>query len=106
MTRLKTIPPRRKRPASKKDLTLQAALDRVNDPIVAESLSVFFAELSRAQLAGDEVMIREANRSIAEAMGGVPKGEFDEPLVTALRKRDSGRGSPSARRQTPRRDGR
>jgi hypothetical protein len=88
MTRLKSIaPPRRRRPIKTKELSLEEALKRVTDPDIAECLSSFFAELSRAQRAGDEEMIREANRSIIEAMRGVHDGEFDEPLLTALRKR-------------------
>lgn len=91
MSRLKTAMPRRKRPARKNPLTLQDAIEQVSDPITAQSLSIFFAELSRAQLAGDKEMVREANRAIAEAMRGMPEGDFDMPLLTALRQRDKKR---------------
>jgi hypothetical protein len=87
MSRLKTAPVRRKRAAKKNELTLQQALERLNDAEVADSLSLFFATLARAQRERDEVMIHESNRAIAEAMRGMPEGEFDEPLLPLRRKR-------------------
>jgi hypothetical protein len=87
MSRVKTTAPRRKSASKTKDLSLQEALDRVTDPALAEHLSVYFAELSRAQLAGDREMIREVNRGIAEALRGEPEGEIDEPLLPLRRKR-------------------
>jgi hypothetical protein len=99
MSRLKAPPVRNKRVSAKKDdeLTLQEALERANDPDVAESLSLHFATLARAQREGDKLMIHEAHRAIAEAMRGMPDDGFDEPLVTALRRRDR-----KARRQSAR----
>ncbi|MGB7159816.1 MAG: hypothetical protein WBD40_17245 [Tepidisphaeraceae bacterium] len=60
----------------------------MNRAEVADSLSIFFATLARAQREGDELMIHEAKRAIAEAMRGMPEEDFDEPLMTALRRRD------------------
>lgn len=71
----------------KRELTLNEALERV-DPALAGSLSVFYAELARAHSEGDREGMDYARRSIAEAMRGVPEGDFDEPLLPALRRRD------------------
>jgi hypothetical protein len=84
MSRLKTMPPQRKRRVS---LTLDEALKRVDNPELAHSLSIFFSELALAQAEGDHEMVREANRAIAEALRGDPDGPIDMPLLTALRRR-------------------
>ena len=87
MSRLKSPPSRRRRPSAKRELTLTEALDRV-EPFLAKSLSVFYAEMARAQESGDQETVEYVKRAIAEAMRGVPEGEIDEPLMTAIRRRD------------------
>ena len=72
-------------------LTLHEALQRVDEPFLADSLSVFFAHLARFQREGDEEGVHEARRAIAEAMRGVPDGPIDMPLLPALRERDKKR---------------
>jgi hypothetical protein len=86
MSRLET-PSARRRRSLPPDLTLEEALRRIDDPSLANSLSIFFAELARAQLDNDREGIREANRAILEAMRGVPDGPIDAPLLPLLRKR-------------------
>jgi hypothetical protein len=51
MSRLQSASPRRSQRPS--DLTLEQALNRIDDPTLANSLSIFFAELARAQLEHD-----------------------------------------------------
>jgi hypothetical protein len=91
MARLKTLTSRRRRSLSKDDITLAEALERVDDPTLASSLSVFYAELARAQTEGDRQGADYARRAIAEAMRGVPEGEIDLPLLPLLRRRANAR---------------
>jgi hypothetical protein len=68
-------------------LSLNEALDRVREPGLSSSLSVFFAELARAQRENDPEGIHEARRAIAEALEGPRPGPIDFPLSFALRSR-------------------
>jgi hypothetical protein len=63
-------------------------LAQVDDPRTAESLSVFYAHLARAQTEGDQEAIQYIRRAIAETMRPIPDGPIDMPLMTALRLRD------------------
>jgi len=69
------------------DLTLTEALRRTNNPRIAESLSVLYAQLARAQTDHDRQAVRYIRDTIAEAMRGVPDGEIDEPLIPSARRR-------------------
>jgi hypothetical protein len=85
MSRLKTQPSARS--FSSDDVTLAEALERVDNPRLAASLSVFYAELARAQTDDDREGADYARRAIAEAMRGVPHQGIDRPLMPLLRKR-------------------
>ena len=87
MSRLNPPARRRSRPRRKRELTLSEALERF-DPEFAKYLSVFYAEMDRAHKAGDQETVGYTRSAIAEALRGVPEGEIDEPLMTALRRRD------------------
>jgi hypothetical protein len=84
-----TIRPKRRAPTPRpRDLTLEEALERVDDSTLAESLSVFFAHLARARATDDKNLAREVNRAILEVLRGAPEGPIDEPLMQAIRRRD------------------
>jgi len=70
-----------------KELTLSEALERV-DPELATYLSIFYAEMAKAQTEGDEETVAYTRSAIAEAMRGVPQGPIDMPLQSAIRRRD------------------
>jgi len=98
MSRLKSDLPRRQRAAPRAGLTLDEALLRIQDPDDARSLSVFFAELERAQREGDSVMMREARRAISLVLRAPSKASDDLPLMSALRAREA-KGQRRARRE-------
>jgi hypothetical protein len=77
---------RRQRSSPSRELTLKEALLRVDNPHIAESLSLFYAHLARAQAEQDKEGIDYIRGAIAEAMQGVPDGPIDMPLSVALRK--------------------
>ena len=86
-----TLKARRAKPRVKpqsRGLSLEDALLRV-DSRVAKLLSVFYAELARAQQAGDKQGVQDLHRAIADAMRGEPDGDIDMPLMEALRQRDA-----------------
>jgi hypothetical protein len=87
MSRIKTRSPDRRRSSDGDDVTLAEALERIDNPGLASSLSVFYAELARAQAEGDRDGVAYARSAIAEAMRGVPEGDIDVPLLPRLRKR-------------------
>ncbi len=86
MSRLKTLSSKTSKRATADDLTLVEALNRISDPSLASSLSVFYADLARAQLDDDAEGVQYARNAIAEAMRGIPAGEIDRPLLPIRRK--------------------
>jgi hypothetical protein len=80
MSRLKTPAPRRKSSPARAALTLDEALLRVDNPHIAEALSVLFAHLSRAQAQEDSEGVKYVQRAIIEAMRGDPDEPIDMPL--------------------------
>ena len=81
MRRTITSNTHRRSAAAASEITLADALSRVDNPRLASSLSVFYAELARAQADGDQEAIQYVRSAIAEAMRGVPDGEIDMPLI-------------------------